>query len=71
MQGYGNFNFEFYPCCPKLKGRAGIPGHGRKTLDTLTFLRCPNSQVCYVIRCFFRGKIDLKTVLESPGGLLS
>ena len=23
------------------------------------------SQGCYVIRCFFRGKSDLKTVLES------
>ena len=29
-----------------------------------------HSQVCYVIRCFFRGKIDLKTVLESSGDLL-
>ena len=36
-----------------------------------TILESCISQVCYVIKCFFRGKIDLKTVLESSGGLLS
>ena len=38
---HGDFNFEFYPCTPKLKSWPGIQGPGRETLDTPISQRCP------------------------------